>query len=45
MATQKKRKTGDLRTLENKPGLYTKYKPLLSLDKTFAKKVAKVFKS
>lgn len=38
----KLKKGGNLKTLDSKPGVYTRYKPFLSKDKTILKRLAKV---
>lgn len=42
MSSKKMKKSADIRTLDNKPGIYTHYKPFLSKDKSFVKKLMKV---
>ena len=41
----KLKKGGNLKTLDSKPGVYTRYKPFLSKDKTVLKRLAKVRES
>ena len=42
-ASNKVKKGGSLKTLDAKPGVYTRYKPYLSKDKQILKRLAKVW--